>query len=102
MYTFGNGTDGIAQRAASTVVGDVRNMSARVERDRLIAAVVAGHVAFATVDAHVLKIGVNPSPTSSQNTNIVNDGHNLLFIVQITVGADAGQTGTDQVLRKEG
>jgi len=36
------------------VVGNTRQVSLRVERDRLVAGVVARHVAFATVDAHVL------------------------------------------------
>ena len=37
-----------------TVIGDVRQVSLCIKSDGLVARVIAGHVALATVDAHVL------------------------------------------------
>lgn len=47
-------TDGQTQIASGAVVGDVRQMRFRVERDRLIARVSARHVALAAINAEVL------------------------------------------------
>ena len=54
----------------------------RIERDGLVAAVVARHVTLAAVDAHVL----------------VDHGHNLVGVVQLTVRSDAIQRHANHAL----
>ena len=70
-----DGTDGDAERAAGTVRRDVGEVRLGVKGDRLVAGVVADHVALAAVYTHVL----------------VDDGHHLLCVVQVAIGTDAGE-----------
>jgi len=57
-----------------------------VERDGLVAGVVADHVALAAVDTHVL----------------INDRHHLLTVVKVVVGSDVWQRLTYYILGGEG
>ncbi len=75
-----------AQRTPGTVRRHVGKMRLGVKGDRLVARVVADHVALATVDAHVL----------------VDDGHHLLRVVQLTVGPDGRQGSANHILGREG
>ena len=81
-----DGTDAQTERAASAVLGDAGEVRLLVERDGLVAGVIADHVALATVDAHVF----------------IDDGHHLLAVVQVVVGSDAWQRFTYYVLGWEG
>lgn len=70
-----DGADAGAERTAGAVLGHTGKMGLGVKGDRLVAAVVAGHVALAAVDAHLL----------------VDERHHLFSVVQVAVGADAVQ-----------
>ena len=48
-----DGTDRYAESAARTVLGDVRDMSLGVKCYRLVARVVARHVAFTAIHTHL-------------------------------------------------
>jgi hypothetical protein len=52
--TIDDGADGDAERAAGAVLGDGGEVRLVVELDGLVPGVVAGHVALAAVDAHLL------------------------------------------------
>lgn len=54
LNAINDGTDTHTQSAASTLIRNVRNMGFRVKSNRLVSAVVASHIAFATIDTHVL------------------------------------------------
>ena len=77
-----DGTHADAQRAARAIVGDVRQVTFGVERDCLIAGIVAGHVAFAAIDAHLF----------------VDESDGLLRIVEIVVRSNEGQSTSNDIL----
>ena len=79
-----DGADAEAEGAASAVRGDVWEVSDGIKCDGLVAAVVAGHVALATVDAHVL----------------VNHRHHLLLVVKVTIGPNHGDGSSNHVLEE--
>ena len=74
------------QSAARAVAGHSRQVRLGVEHDRLVARVVADHIALATIDAHVL----------------IDDGHHLILVVQLSVRANGGHCLSNHVLQRLG
>lgn len=81
-YAVDDRTHRQTESTASTVFGHTRQMSLWIECDRLIAAVVAGHVALATIDTHLF----------------VDECYYMLFVIQAVVVGDLVQCQTDYVL----
>ena len=79
-----DGTHTDTECAPSAVGSNVREVGFRVERDGLVSAVVAGHVALSTVDTHVL----------------INQSHHLLLVVQVTICPNQRYSFSNHILRK--
>lgn len=79
-----DGADAEAEGAARAVRGDAGEVRDGVKLNRLVATVVAGHVALAAVDAHIL----------------VDHRHHLLLVVEVTVGPDHGDGLCNHILEQ--
>jgi len=79
--TVDDGADGETECTSGAIVVDFGQMGERIEADCLVAGIVASHVTLATVDAHFL----------------VNHSDNLLFVVQIAIGANTIDSRCDDL-----
>ena len=82
MLLTNNRTNWKAQSTSSTVLSHMRQVGLGIKGNGLITTVITGHVALAAVNAQVF----------------VNQSHNLLPVIQVTISSNTSQGCTNDIL----